>query len=69
MESFFRFNRGVMLGGKILVGAIMTGATFLLFINVILRYAFESGIARAVCSMGAGTESDKSEDYRCITFS
>lgn len=47
MESFFRFNRSVMLGGKILVGAIMTGATFLLFINVVLRYAFESGIAWA----------------------
>ncbi|TSA44438.1 MAG: TRAP transporter small permease [Deltaproteobacteria bacterium] len=47
MESFFRFNRGVMLGGKILVGAIMTGATFLLFINVVLRYAFQSGIAWA----------------------
>jgi len=36
-----------MLGGKILVGAIMTGATFLLFINVVLRYAFQSGIAWA----------------------
>ena len=47
MESFFRFNRYVMLGGKILVGAIMTGATFLLFINVILRYAFASGIVWA----------------------
>jgi hypothetical protein len=37
MDGFFRFNRSVMLGGKILVGAIMTGATFLLFVNVILR--------------------------------
>ena len=36
-----------MLGGKILVGLIMTGATFLLFINVILRYAFASGITWA----------------------
>ncbi len=47
MESFFRFNRQVMLGGKILVGAIMTGATFLLFYNVVLRYLFQSGIAWA----------------------
>lgn len=47
MERFFRFNRYVMLGGKILVGAIMTGATFLLFINVVLRYAFASGIVWA----------------------
>ena len=47
MDGFFRFNRSVMLGGKILVGAIMTGATFLLFINVILRYAFASGIVWA----------------------
>ena len=47
MERFFAFNRYVMLGGKILVGAIMTGATFLLFVNVILRYAFASGIAWA----------------------
>ena len=44
MEGFFRFNRQVMLYGKILVGAIMTGATFLLFINVVLRYVFDSGI-------------------------
>lgn len=44
MESFFRFNRQVMLWGKILVGAIMTGATFLLFFNVVLRYVFDSGI-------------------------
>ena len=47
MERFFRFNRLVMLGGKILVGAIMTAATFLLFINVVLRYAFASGIVWA----------------------
>lgn len=47
MERFFRFNRYVMLGGKILVGAIMTGATFLLFVNVILRYVFASGIVWA----------------------
>ena len=47
MESFFRFNRYVMLGGKILVGSIMTGATFLLFYNVVLRYVFHSGIAWA----------------------
>jgi len=33
-----------MLWGKILVGAIMTGATFLLFFNVVLRYVFDSGI-------------------------
>jgi C4-dicarboxylate transporter DctQ subunit len=44
VEGFFRFNRQVMLYGKILVGAIMTGATFLLFINVVLRYVFDSGI-------------------------
>jgi C4-dicarboxylate transporter DctQ subunit len=36
-----------MLGGKILVGIIMTGAAFLLFINVVLRYVFASGIAWA----------------------
>jgi C4-dicarboxylate transporter DctQ subunit len=36
-----------MFGGKILVGAIMTGATFLLFYNVVLRYLFHSGIAWA----------------------
>ena len=47
MEGFFRFNRQVMLYGKILVGAIMAGATFLLFINVVLRYAFASGIVWA----------------------
>ena len=47
MEAFFRFNRYVMLGGKILVGAIMVGATFLLFFNVILRYVFASGITWA----------------------
>lgn len=47
MERFFRFNRYVMLWGKILIGAIMIGATFLLFINVVLRYAFESGIVWA----------------------
>lgn len=47
MESFFRFNRQVMLWGKILVGAIMTGATFLLFYNVVLRYVFHSGITWA----------------------
>jgi C4-dicarboxylate transporter DctQ subunit len=47
VERFFRFNRYVMLWGKILIGAIMIGATFLLFINVVLRYAFESGIVWA----------------------
>ncbi len=47
MERFFRFNRYVMLGGKILVGGIIIGATFLLCINVVLRYAFESGITWA----------------------
>jgi C4-dicarboxylate transporter DctQ subunit len=47
LEKFFRFNQRVMLGGKILVGIIMTGAAFLLFINVVLRYVFESGIAWA----------------------
>jgi TRAP-type C4-dicarboxylate transport system permease small subunit len=36
-----------MLGGKILVGAIMTGATFLLFFNVVLRYVFHYGISWA----------------------
>ena len=29
MEQFFRFNRCVMLWGKILVGAIMTGVVLL----------------------------------------
>jgi C4-dicarboxylate transporter DctQ subunit len=47
LEGFFRFNQRVMLGGKILVGIIMTGAAFLLFINVVLRYVFASGIAWA----------------------
>ncbi len=47
METFFRFNRCVMFCGKILVGAIMTGATFLLFFNVVLRYVFASGIVWA----------------------
>jgi len=47
MEKFFRFNRQVMLVGKILVGLIMTGATFLLFYNVALRYLFHSGITWA----------------------
>lgn len=47
MESFFRFNRRLMLGGKILVGVIMTGATFLLVFNVVLRYVFHSGISWA----------------------
>lgn len=47
MERFCQFNRYLMLGGKILVGTIMTGATFLLFYNVILRYLFHSGIAWA----------------------
>lgn len=47
MESFFRFNRRLMLGGKILVAVIMTGATFLLFFNVVLRYVFNSGISWA----------------------
>jgi C4-dicarboxylate transporter DctQ subunit len=47
VESFFRFNRQAMLWGKILVGAIMTGATFLLFYNVVLRYVFHSGITWA----------------------
>lgn len=44
MENFVRFNRCLMLGGKILVGAIMLGATFLLCWNVVLRYLFHSGI-------------------------
>jgi C4-dicarboxylate transporter DctQ subunit len=47
VESFFRFNRRLMLGGKILVGVIMTGATFLLVFNVVLRYVFHSGISWA----------------------
>jgi hypothetical protein len=36
-----------MLGGKILVGAIMTCAAFLLFVNVVLRYVFGYGISWA----------------------
>lgn len=36
-----------MLGGKILVGAIMTCAAFLLFVNVVLRYVFAYGISWA----------------------
>ncbi len=40
MEKFFKFNQHVMLGGKILVGMVMTCVVFLLFVNVILRYIF-----------------------------
>ena len=47
MEKFFRFNQRVMLGGKILVGAIMTFSAFLLFINVVLRYVFHYGMSWA----------------------
>lgn len=47
METFFRFNRSVMFCGKVLVGAIMIAATSLLFINVVLRYVFASGIVWA----------------------
>lgn len=47
MEGFFRFNRAVMLAGKIVIGAIMLAATFLLFFNVVLRYCFSSGIVWA----------------------
>ncbi len=36
-----------MLGGKILVGAIMTCAAFLLFVNVVLRYVFGYGMSWA----------------------
>ena len=36
-----------MLGGKILVGAIMTGTAFVLFVNVVLRYVFHYGISWA----------------------
>ena len=44
MEKFFRFNQRVMFGGKILVGAIMISAVFLLFVNVVLRYIFNHAI-------------------------
>ena len=47
METFFKFNQRVMLGGKILVGSIMTFSTFLLFINVVLRYVFHYGMSWA----------------------
>jgi C4-dicarboxylate transporter DctQ subunit len=47
LEKFFRFNQHVMLGGKILVGAIMTFAAFLLFANVVLRYVFHYGMSWA----------------------
>jgi C4-dicarboxylate transporter DctQ subunit len=36
-----------MLSGKILVGAIMTGTAFVLFVNVVLRYVFHYGISWA----------------------
>jgi C4-dicarboxylate transporter DctQ subunit len=36
-----------MLGGKILVGAIMTGTAFVLFVNVVLRYVFHYGMSWA----------------------
>ena len=36
-----------MLGGKILVGAIMTFSAFLLFLNVVLRYVFHYGMSWA----------------------
>ncbi len=44
METFSSFNQKVMLGGKILVGSIMTCVVFLLFINVTLRYVFNYAI-------------------------
>jgi C4-dicarboxylate transporter, DctQ subunit len=47
LEKFFKFNQHVMLGGKILVGVIMTSAAFLLFINVVLRYVFRYGMSWA----------------------
>ena len=47
MERFFKFNQYVMLGGKVLVGAILTGAAFVLFVNVVLRYGFGYGISWA----------------------
>jgi len=47
LEKFFKFNQRVMLGGKILVGAIMTFSAFLLFINVVLRYVFHYGMSWA----------------------
>src|SRR4030042_4027885 len=36
-----------MLGGKILVGTIMTFSAFLLFVNVVLRYVFHYGMSWA----------------------
>lgn len=47
MERFFKVNRYIMFGGKILVGSIIIGATFLLFVNVILRYIFHYGVSWA----------------------
>lgn len=47
MEKLFKVNRYVMLGGKILVGSILIGATLLLFVNVMLRYVFHYGISWA----------------------
>jgi len=47
LEKFFKFNQHVMLGGKILVGAIMTFTAFLLFVNVVLRYVFHYGMSWA----------------------
>ncbi len=44
METLSGFNQKLMLGGKILVGSIMTCVVFLLFINVTLRYVFNYAI-------------------------
>jgi C4-dicarboxylate transporter DctQ subunit len=47
VDRFCRFNQKVMLGGKILVGTIMTSVVFLLFVNVVLRYVFNYAISWA----------------------
>jgi C4-dicarboxylate transporter DctQ subunit len=47
VERFFRFNQLVMLGGKVLVGAIMMSAALVLFVNVVLRYGFGIGLSWA----------------------
>jgi C4-dicarboxylate transporter DctQ subunit len=47
LERFFKFNQRVMLGGKILVGTILTATAFLLFVNVVLRYGFGYGMSWA----------------------
>jgi TRAP-type C4-dicarboxylate transport system permease small subunit len=47
VEGLVKFNRRVMLAGKVVVGAIMVASVFLLFVNVILRYVFGYAISWA----------------------